>query len=126
MDKKQGQEADALIFSYGVADPEFAMQEADSIYSLNRLNVAITRASMKCIVCLPRPLLDAAPHVLDQSEAARGLAFMRQLVSHVRTFGEEITFDYQDGVRVTVYRTADHSKGVTTAKDVTSEFGSSD
>ena len=44
MDKMQGQEADAVIVSYGVADPEFALREAEFIYGLNRLNVAITRA----------------------------------------------------------------------------------
>jgi len=104
VDKMQGQEADAVIVSYGVADPEFAMQEADFIYGLNRLNVAITRSKAKCVVCLPRPLLNATPHVLDQPEAARGLAFMRQLVSQVAASGEEIVFDCGDGVEATVYR----------------------
>ena len=52
VDKMQGQEADAVIVSYGVSDPEFALQEAEFIYGLNRLNVAITRARSKCIVCL--------------------------------------------------------------------------
>ena len=44
VDKMQGQEADAVIVSYGVSDPEFAVQEAEFIYGLNRLNVAVTRA----------------------------------------------------------------------------------
>lgn len=104
VDKMQGQEADAVIVSYGVADPEFAMQEADFIYGLNRLNVAVTRAKSKCVVCLPRPLLDATPHVLDQPEAARGLAFMRQLVLQVAASGEELEFDCGDGVTAVVYR----------------------
>jgi len=104
VDKMQGQEADAVIVSYGVADPEFAMQEADFIYGLNRLNVAVTRAKTKCVVCLPRPLLDATPHVLDQPEAARGLAFMRQLVLQVANSGEELSFDCGDGVTAVVYR----------------------
>ena len=53
VEKMQGQEADAVLVSYGVSDPEFAMQEAEFIYSLNRLNVAITRARAKCVVFLP-------------------------------------------------------------------------
>lgn len=104
VDKMQGQEADAVIVSYGVADPEFAMQEADFIYGLNRLNVAVTRAKTKCVVCLPRPLLDATPHVLDQPEAARGLAFMRRLVMQTADSGEELSFDCGDGVTAVVYR----------------------
>ena len=45
VDKMQGQEADAVIVSYGVADPEFALREAEFIYGLNRLNVAVTRGA---------------------------------------------------------------------------------
>src|SRR5205807_4479428 len=82
VDKMQGQEADAVLVSYGVADPEFALREAEFIYGLNRLNVAITRARTKSIVCLPRPLLEASPQVLDVDQAAAGLAFMRRLVEH--------------------------------------------
>jgi DNA replication ATP-dependent helicase Dna2 len=70
-----------VIVSYGVSDPEFAAQEAEFIYGLNRLNVAVTRARSKCVVFLPRTLLDASPHVLDQPQAVRGLAYMRDLVA---------------------------------------------
>ncbi|MCU0872326.1 MAG: UvrD-helicase domain-containing protein, partial [Pirellulaceae bacterium] len=104
VDKMQGREADAVIVSYGVSDPEFAAEEAEFIYGLNRLNVAVTRARAKCVVCLPRPLLDAPPQVLDLPEAARGLAFMRELVQAVSRGGEALTFDLEDGVRATVYR----------------------
>lgn len=105
VDKMQGQEADSVLVSYGVADPEFAMQEAEFIYGLNRLNVAITRAKTKCVVCLPRPLLDASPLVLDQPEAARGLAYMRQLVACVAEQGETITIELEDEISATIYRT---------------------
>jgi hypothetical protein len=96
VDKMQGQEAEAVIVSYGVADPELALREAEFIYGLNRLNVAITRARSKCIVCLPRPLLDASPQVLDREPAAAGLAFMRQLVAGAQRVGEELTFEAED------------------------------
>jgi AAA domain-containing protein len=50
----QGQECEAVIVSYGVSDVGYAMNEKEFIYSLNRLNVAITRARSKTIVFLPR------------------------------------------------------------------------
>ena len=58
VDKTQGQEAKAVIVSYGVSDTDTAMNEAEFIYSLNRLNVSISGAKCKCIVFLPRPLLE--------------------------------------------------------------------
>jgi hypothetical protein len=93
VDKMQGQEADAVIVSYGVADPEFASKEAEFIYGLNRLNVAVTRARVKSIVCLPRPLLEATPQVLDVEAAAAGLAFMRRLVAGAERAGEVLAFE---------------------------------
>jgi superfamily I DNA and/or RNA helicase len=57
VDKMQGQQSEAVIVSYGVSDVETALAEAEFIYSLNRLNVSITRAKSKCVLFLPRPLL---------------------------------------------------------------------
>ena len=55
VDKMQGQEAEAVLISYGVSDPEFALREAEFIYGLNRLNVAITRRGpRRCCVCRGR------------------------------------------------------------------------
>ncbi len=96
VDKMQGQEADAVIVSYGVADPEFALREAEFIYGLNRLNVALTRARCKSVICLPRPLLEASPQVLDVEAAAVGLAFMRRLVSAAEDGGEELVFEGEE------------------------------
>jgi hypothetical protein len=96
VDKMQGQEADAVIVSYGVADPEFALREAEFIYGLNRLNVALTRARTKSVVCLPRPLLDATPQVLDVEAAAGGLAFMRRLVALTESASKELLFEGED------------------------------
>ena len=96
VDKMQGQEADAVIVSYGVADPEFALRKAEFIYGLNRLNVAVTRARSKCVLCLPRPLLEATPQVLDVEPAAVGLAFMRRLVALAEEHGEELVFEGDD------------------------------
>ncbi len=95
------------IVSYGVSDTEFALREAEFIYGLNRLNVAITRAQSKCIVCLPEPLLQASPEVLDVDEAAEGLAYMRALVSAVERADDPQVFDLGEGVTARVLRTAE-------------------
>jgi DNA replication ATP-dependent helicase Dna2 len=105
VDKMQGQEAQAVLISYGVSDPEYAMREADFIYSVNRLNVAITRAQKKCIVFLPRPLLDATPEILDHEGASAGLAYMRRLVKLCEEHGENRTFSLEGDASLSIIRT---------------------
>ncbi len=102
VDKMQGQEADAVLISYGVADPEYAAMEAEFIYGRNRLNVAVTRARAKSVVFLPRPLLDASPQVLDTPGVAEGLAYMRGLADLARRHGETSVFDLGGGARAEV------------------------
>lgn len=102
VDKMQGQEADTVLISYGVSDPEYAAMEADFIYAQNRLNVAFTRARAKVVLCLPRPLLEASPEVLDSATVADGLAYMRGLVDHARRGGSSRVFDLRGGVAAEV------------------------
>jgi len=104
VDKMQGQEADAVIVSYGVSDPEFAVQEAEFIYGLNRLNVAVTRARSKCVLFLPRPLLDASPQVWDRPEAIRGLSYMRDLVAAASRCGDTHSFELEEGATAEIVR----------------------
>jgi hypothetical protein len=73
------------------------------IYGLNRLNVAVTRARTKCVICLPRPLLEATPQVLDVEEAVAGLGFMRRLVEEAETASEPLVFE-SDQFDATVLR----------------------
>ncbi|MBD3885968.1 AAA domain-containing protein [Leptolyngbya sp. PL-A3] len=91
----QGQEAQAALVSYGVSDPEYAAQEAEFIYSRNRLNVSITRAKSKCAIILSRQLLEAPPSVWDSLQVAEGLEFIWGVVQLVRQHGEttEVMFD---------------------------------
>lgn len=110
VDKMQGQEADAVLVSYGVSDTEYALMEAEFIYGLNRLNVAVTRARSKCIVCLPAPLLEGTPAVLDIPAAEKGLAYMRRLAAGIEAGGEVVVFDLGDGVTARVMRTASMHK----------------
>jgi hypothetical protein len=104
VDKMQGQEADVVIVSYGVADPEYALQEAEFIYSLNRLNVAITRARAKSIVCLPAPLLQGSPAVLDVPEAAAGLAYVRDLIQGIEAQDGGTTYPISEDIQARVIR----------------------
>jgi predicted RecB family nuclease len=103
VDKMQGQEASAVVVSYGVSDADFALDEGEFIYSRNRLNVSITRAQSKCVVFLPRPLLDASPAVMDDPVASEGLRFMRGLEGYCRG-GEERVFDAGEGVTIRAWR----------------------
>ena len=103
VDKMQGQESRSVIVSYGVSDTETALQEARFIYSLNRLNVAITRARSKGIVFLPRPLLQPRFEVLEDEKAARGLGHMNALLAYLQAHGE--SHQFSDGPRLTVWRT---------------------
>ena len=102
VEKMQGQEADAVLISYGVADPEYAALEAEFIYNRNRLNVAITRARVKSVIFLARPLLDASPEILDTPGVVEGLAYMRDLAQLARVRGRPERFDLEDGVTAEV------------------------
>ncbi len=78
VDRIQGKERDAVILSYCVADPEFALAEGEFIFSSERLNVASTRAAAKLIVVVSRRLLEAVPtdqELLDKAELLREFVF---------------------------------------------------
>jgi hypothetical protein len=78
VDRIQGKERDAIILSYCVSDPEFALAESEFIFSSERLNVAITRARTKLVVFVSRHLLDAVPgeqEIMDKVETLREFIF---------------------------------------------------
>jgi hypothetical protein len=78
VDRIQGKERDAILMSYCVSDPEFALAESDFIFSSERLNVAITRARAKLVLFVSRHLLDAVPgeqEVMDKVETLREFIF---------------------------------------------------
>lgn len=78
VDRIQGKERDAILLSYCVADPEFALAEGEFIFSPERLNVAITRARKKLVMFVSRHLLEAAPNdqeVMDKAELLREFVF---------------------------------------------------
>lgn len=55
VDKFQGQEAPVVVFSLATSSPELSPRGMEFLYSLNRLNVATSRARATCIlVASPR------------------------------------------------------------------------
>jgi hypothetical protein len=86
VDRIQGKERDAVVASYTVSDPEFALAEAEFIFSIERLNVTITRARTKLIFLISRRLLDVVPpdeEVLDSAQILREFVFDTQEVATV-------------------------------------------
>lgn len=78
VDRIQGKEREAVLLSYCVADPEFALTEGEFIFSPERLNVATTRAGCKLIVLVSRRLLETIPaeqELLDKAELLREFVF---------------------------------------------------
>lgn len=104
VDKMQGQECDCVVVSYGVSDVEYALNESEFIYSLNRLNVAVTRARMKTVVLLSRTLLEPPIQAFDNDDVADGIAFMQGLARFCETSGTPPVEVATDAGRVTVLR----------------------
>jgi hypothetical protein len=71
VERIQGRERDAIIASYTVADPEFALAEAGFLFSPQRFNVSLTRARSKFILVMSRALLEVVPPDEAHFDAAR-------------------------------------------------------
>lgn len=104
VDRIQGQECEAVIVSYGVSDVESALNEKEFIYSLNRLNVSITRARSKAIVFLPRPLVEPPLQVYEDDRLGDGVAFMQGLVRFAEHRGQVLRYPQPGAGELTVYR----------------------
>lgn len=104
VDRIQGQECEAVIVSYGVSDVESALNEKEFIYSLNRLNVSITRARSKAIVFLPRPLIEPPLQVYEDDRLGEGVAFMQGLVRFAEHRGQVLRYPQPEAGELMVYR----------------------
>jgi len=83
VDKFQGQEAAIVIFSMTTSSPEDAPRGMEFLYSLNRLNVAVSRAKAVCILVASPKLFEPTCRNPNQMKMAN--AFCRYLeMSHVR------------------------------------------
>jgi uncharacterized protein len=74
VDKFQGQEAAVSIYTMATSRPEDAPRGMNFLYSLNRLNVATSRARALAIVVASPELLRAVPRTPAQLRMANGLA----------------------------------------------------
>ena len=84
---------------------EYALAEREFIYSLNRLNVSVTRARTKSILFLSRALLQPPIQALDNDEVAEGIAFMQGLTRWAEQHGETRTLSTR-GLKLTIIRAA--------------------
>ncbi len=83
VDKFQGQEAAVLIYSLTTSSPEDAPRGMEFLYSLNRLNVATSRAMSNVIVVGSPRLLEPECRSPRQMQLANALCRYRELATEV-------------------------------------------
>lgn len=91
VDKLQGQEKDIILCSYGVTDSEKIFKEIDFIYSLNRLNVSLSRAKRKSIIIMSDTLSKRPIESLAYDEDGsrmEGINFLCGLETYVKDIFE--------------------------------------
>jgi len=82
VDKFQGQQAPVSIYTMATSRPEDAPRGLGFLYSLNRLNVATSRAKALAIFVASPALLDAVPQSPEQLRMVNGLcAFVEAAVA---------------------------------------------
>ena len=79
VDKFQGQQAPVSIYTMATSRPEDAPRGMSFLYSLNRLNVATSRAKALAIVVASPHLLKAVPKTPEQLRMANGLCAFVEL-----------------------------------------------
>lgn len=79
VDKFQGQEAAVAIYSMSTSSPDEVPHGIDFLYSLNRLNVAVSRAqALAVVICSPKLLL-LHPHTPEQMRLANALCRLAEM-----------------------------------------------
>jgi uncharacterized protein len=81
VDKFQGQEAPVVIYSLTTSSPEDAPRGMEFLYSLNRLNVATSRAMSNVIVVGNPRLFEPECHSPRQMQLANALCRYRELAT---------------------------------------------
>jgi len=95
----QGREAELVLILYALTCPDTIAAEADFLYSLERLNVALTRARQKAVLFLTRAVAspDARAAAAAASPAAdAGLAFLRRAAAFSRRRGWYMRLRHRD------------------------------
>jgi predicted RecB family nuclease len=83
VDKFQGQEAPVVIYSMATSRPEDAPRGMEFLYSLNRLNVATSRARCAAILVASPHLVEPGCRTPRQMELANALCRYRELARRV-------------------------------------------
>jgi predicted RecB family nuclease len=81
VDKFQGQEAPVIIFSMATSTPEDAPRGMEFLYSLNRLNVAVSRSRAVFILVANPALFNPACRSPRQMQLANALCRLRELAN---------------------------------------------
>jgi uncharacterized protein len=81
VDKFQGQQAPILIYSMTTSSPEDAPRGMEFLYSLNRLNVATSRAKAPVIIVASPRLLEPECHTPRQMQLANALCRFAELAT---------------------------------------------
>jgi uncharacterized protein len=84
VDKFQGQEAPVVIYSMTTSSPENAPRGMEFLYSLNRLNVATSRAQAMVIIVACPKLLEPECHTPRQMQLANALCRYAELAATAR------------------------------------------
>jgi superfamily I DNA and/or RNA helicase len=84
VDKFQGQEAPVVIYSLTTSSPEDAPRGMEFLYSLNRLNVATSRAMSNVIVVASPKLLEPDCRTPRQMQLANALCRYLEMAKKVR------------------------------------------
>ena len=83
VDKFQGQEAPLVIYSMTTSRPEDAPHGMEFLYSLNRLNVATSRARCVCLLVGSPDLLSPECRTPRQMQLANALCLYAEMASNV-------------------------------------------
>jgi uncharacterized protein len=76
VDKFQGQEAPVVIYTLATSSPDDLPRGMEFLFSLNRLNVAVSRAkSVAAVICSPE-LLRVRAHTPEQLRLANALCLL--------------------------------------------------
>jgi hypothetical protein len=73
VDRFQGQEAAVVIFTMATSSVDDLPRNLEFLYSLNRLNVAVSRARCLCVLVLSPALLQARCHTPEQMRLVNAL-----------------------------------------------------
>jgi uncharacterized protein len=85
VDKFQGQEAPLVIYTLATSSPDDLPRGMEFLFSLNRLNVAVSRAqSLAAVICSPE-LLRVRAHTPEQLRLANALCLLVETATKLET-----------------------------------------